>query len=245
MAQKTIGELETKASILSTDKMVVDDGVNSYNMTVGQLATAVLPVQTDNNFKCLQTNGSTTFWGALNPGALCSTDSGTAAKTIDLTNFVLSDFCRITVKFSNANTASSPTLNVNGTGAKPIKINGLTSITDITWEAGTMTDFIYDGENWVCDLKRQNPDYANGVNKSTSGFTADADGWVYVSANGGDNQYASIVINSVYFNIFYVVGAMLTATNFHKVSKGDVITIDKSGGATISGMKFYPVKPQI
>ena len=48
----------------------------------------------------------------------CSTAAATAAKVVQCDGFKLVTGARIAVKFSHSNTAASPTLNVNGTGAK-------------------------------------------------------------------------------------------------------------------------------
>ena len=55
---------------------------------------------------------------------VCETAGGTAAKTVSMTNTVLTPGGIITVLFQNAFTASSPTLSVNGSAAKPIKLYG-------------------------------------------------------------------------------------------------------------------------
>ena len=55
---------------------------------------------------------------------VCSTAGGTAAKTVSITNFVLTPSSVFAVLFQNAFTASSPTLAVNGGAAKPIKLFG-------------------------------------------------------------------------------------------------------------------------
>ena len=55
---------------------------------------------------------------------VCSTAGGTAAKTVSMTNTVLKHGGIISVRFQNAFTASSPTLSVNGSAAKPIKLFG-------------------------------------------------------------------------------------------------------------------------
>ena len=58
------------------------------------------------------------------PTAICTTASGTAAKvaTIQvLPDFILKNNIEIDVYFANKNTASSPTLNINGTGAFPLE----------------------------------------------------------------------------------------------------------------------------
>lgn len=87
----------------------------------------------------------------------CSTDSSTAAKTVTVPGFVLVTGARVTVKFSNSNTASNPTLNVyNGsayTGEKAIMYRGTSSVSGSSnyyrWQSGDIVDFIYDGTNWV------------------------------------------------------------------------------------------------
>ena len=83
---------------------------------------------------------------AQHPYGVCSTAAATAAKsvTIDFSG-TLSLFAGHTVriKFSNSNTAPNPTLNVNGTGAKPIMAYGTTNAG--TWIAGQTLSFTYDG----------------------------------------------------------------------------------------------------
>lgn len=53
--------------------------------------------------------------------ATCSTAAATAAKTVNVTGFKLVTGALVAVRFTVTNTASSPTLNVNGTGAKAIR----------------------------------------------------------------------------------------------------------------------------
>ena len=55
---------------------------------------------------------------------VCSTAGATAAKTVSITNFVLTPSSVFAVLFQNAFTASSPTLSVNGSAAKAIKLYG-------------------------------------------------------------------------------------------------------------------------
>ena len=55
---------------------------------------------------------------------VCETAGATAAKTVSMTNTVLTPGGVIAVNFVNAFTASSPTLSVNGSAAKPIKLYG-------------------------------------------------------------------------------------------------------------------------
>ena len=84
--------------------------------------------------------------------ATCATAAATVAKVASLTDFVLSTGARIVVKFTYSNTASSPTLNVNGTGAKAIKRYGTTAVgtnPSTSWVAGEAVELVYDGTNWV------------------------------------------------------------------------------------------------
>jgi hypothetical protein len=55
---------------------------------------------------------------------VCETAGATPAKTVSMTNTVLTPGGIIAVNFVNAFTASSPTLSVNGSAAKPIKLYG-------------------------------------------------------------------------------------------------------------------------
>lgn len=89
----------------------------------------------------------TLYWFAL-PTGTCSTAAGTAAKTVTLGNFELNSHAQIRVKFTYANTASSPTLNVNSTGAQPIKRHGSSLTSGLYWKAGDVVDFYYDGTGW-------------------------------------------------------------------------------------------------
>lgn len=81
----------------------------------------------------------------------CSTAAGTAAKAVSITSgtFNLEAGARVSVKFSNANTANTPTLNVNSKGAKNIFHRGaqITSGANKALLAGTV-EFVYDGTQW-------------------------------------------------------------------------------------------------
>lgn len=49
---------------------------------------------------------------------------------------------------TNNNTHATPTLNVDGKGAKSIKAYGTTAPT-VWWKAGDVVTFVYDGTNWI------------------------------------------------------------------------------------------------
>lgn len=83
----------------------------------------------------------------------CSTAAGTAQKIVTVeTNWFLNPGSLIVINFSNTNTQTSPTLNINGTGAKSIWYdNGLISTTNLGM-AGTKNKpsmYIYDGDKYI------------------------------------------------------------------------------------------------
>ena len=79
--------------------------------------------------------------------ATCDTAAGTAAKVASLAAGTLSlkAGATVAVKFTYANTASSPTLNIAGTGTKAMYIQG---VRDVYWADGATVTFTYDGINW-------------------------------------------------------------------------------------------------
>ena len=100
----------------------------------------------------------TTFYGT------CGTLEGTATKVVNVytsdgskldDSFTLKKGAIINVSFTYANTATTPTLNVNNTGAKAIYVNnaqlhyGSNYTTNAyNWKANTVVQFMYDGSYW-------------------------------------------------------------------------------------------------
>lgn len=79
----------------------------------------------------------------------CTTAAATVAKTVTVTGFSLVKGASLRIKFTNGNTAASPTLNVNSTGAKSLMywgygLKGKTS--EIT--AYSVYEVCYDGTYW-------------------------------------------------------------------------------------------------
>ena len=77
----------------------------------------------------------------------CDTAAATAAKVVTCADVdVLTSGMTIRVKFTNANTAASPTINVNSTGAKTVYRFGTTAPVDgDSWKAGEVVELLYDG----------------------------------------------------------------------------------------------------
>ena len=81
--------------------------------------------------------------------ATCSTAAATVAKVASCSGFKLTTGAAVLVKFTNNNTAASPTLNVNSTGAKPIVAYGTSAIKTYAWKPGQTVLLIYDGTSWM------------------------------------------------------------------------------------------------
>ena len=79
-----------------------------------------------------------------------STAASTTAKKATTTNgdFVLQTGAVVRVKFSYDNTATTPTLNIDSTGAHNIKAYNTTK-PDVYWKAGDVVEFTYDGTNFI------------------------------------------------------------------------------------------------
>lgn len=100
--------------------------------------------------------------------ATCSTASATAAKVAVCTGFKLTTGATVLVKFSNTNSAASPTLNVNSTGAKPIVAYGTTAIQAYAWKAGQAVMVVYDGTSWVALVQSWATTTYYGITKLSS-----------------------------------------------------------------------------
>lgn len=91
----------------------------------------------------------------------CSSLASTTEKAVVLANFdALIEGVTVAVKFVYSNTAANPTLNVNGTGAKPIYKFGTTppGTTAVdSWNANAIVSFVYDGTSWM--MLDVNPNY--------------------------------------------------------------------------------------
>ena len=102
----------------------------------------------------------------------CGTAAETTAKVVTLAGFELATGARIAVKFTYSNTATNPTLNVNGTGAKAICYRGTTAVSGTSnyyrWQANDVVEFIYDGTNWIMVGWQTYAYYAYSATSSTS-----------------------------------------------------------------------------
>lgn len=124
-------------------------------MTLGTLQTTLaeaLGISTEIGPIAGSGGGGATLWYGT-----CTTAGGTAAKAATITGFTDANITTgqvIFVKFSNANTASNPTLSINSGTAKSIMRYGTTAPSTSaasSWNAGAVVCLIYDGTNWVME----------------------------------------------------------------------------------------------
>lgn len=189
--------------------------------------------------------GDNTYTFTL-PYGVCSTAAATAAKAVTVDNFSLETGAVVIVKFSEANSASSPTLNVNGTGAKSIYRYGTTaastSAASTGWRAGAVQMFVYDGTGWVRDFW-ENSTYANyslGQGYGTcataaataakvvtlSNYSLSLGGIVAVKFTYAVPANATMNINSKGAKNIYFGGAAITA---NVIKAGDIATFMYDG----------------
>jgi hypothetical protein len=95
-----------------------------------------------------------TNWNLLNASSdeiigygICATAIGTAAKVVQIPNFQLTIGSFIAVKFTNGNSSTTATLNVNTTGAYGIRRDG-NAITAATIPAGLIACLVFNGTYW-------------------------------------------------------------------------------------------------
>ena len=74
------------------------------------------------------------------------TNKATSTKIINIVGFSLKPGVRIIIEFANGNSASSPKLNINNTGAKNIAYTGTDSLELLQ---GVLYDFVYDGTKYI------------------------------------------------------------------------------------------------
>lgn len=121
----------------------------------------------------------------------CSTAAGTQAKTCDCTGFNLVTGAEITVKFTVTNTAASPTLNVNSTGAKTIFYRGAAISADYLAANRTYT-FRYNGSQYelVGDINTDTNTTYSAATQSAQGLMSAADKKKLDGIASGANAYS-------------------------------------------------------
>lgn len=156
----------------------------------------------------------------------CSTAAATAAKVVACTGFALVTGAEITVKFTVTNTASSPTLNVNSTGAKAIYYRG-SAISAGYLAANRTYTFRYNGTQYelVGDINT-NTDTNVTQNNTTEGY----DYRLLLSNGPNDNNDTNIARKSTNFYANPSTG-VLTSKYFNTTSGGKLLASSDCDGA--------------
>lgn len=115
---------------------------------MADISKITLPSNNTYDIKDATARSKIAFYGT------CSTAANTAAKIATLDNadnFSLTAGTTVNIKFANSNSASDPTLNVNGIGAKDIVQGGLNDeslIRKPKWDSNSIVSLTYDGTKW-------------------------------------------------------------------------------------------------
>lgn len=146
------------------------------------------------------TTANTALGRATAEYGVCTEGSDEQNKTVTIEGFTeLYQGATCSVTFNYRNTAGNPTLNVNGTGARPIyaRGSGLSARSGYNWENGATVQFVYDGSYWV--MMPSNMQEA-----------------VNVLAGNNDNVNTNIMYveqGQVYINADHITTGTLDATN--------------------------------
>ena len=124
-------------------KSYVDANAGGTQTTITGNAGSATKLQTTRAIDGVNFNGT----ADIAHYAVCYTSGLTAAKTVSLTNFKLVAGARVFVRFSYANTAANPTLNVNSTGAKPIYYRNSNIPAELI-DQYTVLELVYSGSYW-------------------------------------------------------------------------------------------------
>lgn len=163
---------------MPTTRVQFDKGIEANLPTSGMAEDGHIYVSNDNgNIYLGMPNGSLLPINRFPHYGTCSTASSVNSKIVTLDvdndNFYLKSGVMILVKFTNENTSTSPTLNVNSTGAVAAKLYGTSAIgntPDTSWHSGEVISFIYDGNYWMkIGLLQDISIKADKVSNATSG----------------------------------------------------------------------------
>ena len=181
-----------------------DADLDALETAIAAAITALIAAsnaQTATRLATKRTIGGVAFDGSANIHhyATCSTAAATAAKTVALSGFALATGARVLVKFTVTNSAANPTLDVNGTGAKPIQYRGA-AIAAGTLAANRTYEFVYTGAQYelVGDVDT-NTTYSLAT-ASNDGLMAKGDkgklDGIAVGAEVNQNAFGNILVGS-------------------------------------------------
>lgn len=143
----------------------------------------------------------------------CSTDAATTTKVVTCSGYTLTTGNIIGILFSTANTAATPQLNINSTGAKYVYIgnsvtNGTTNI--LKWSVNTMIYFMYDGTNYR---------YLYATSAASTTPPRGANTWYGICSTAADTQAKTSTIDNYVLTKGSLVSLNCTAANTYTSAK--------------------------
>lgn len=190
----------------------------------------------------------------------CPTAASTSEKkvTTRLGDWTLETGKVVYVAFSYTNTAATPTLNVDNTGAKEIKGYGSTAPSS-WWKAGDKVQFLYDGVYYIMlPTQGQITDLNNDLStlkintigsyvsltKNTN-YTTQYDGYVVLQKDAEDSTWAVIAVNNIDM-ANCITGSNNNMSGHLKtavfVRKGSIVKYNTSSSSSNTWARFYPLK---
>lgn len=167
--------------------------------------------------------------------AKCLTASDIVTKTATITPSTLFSLyvgATVSVTFNESNTATSPTLNVNSTGAKPIYAFGAALSRVYYWVAKSTVQFVYNGSAWVMTADSAMSLAAQWACKNDTTYI---EGSKIYAETIGTKQLAANAVTAEKIDVDDLFAQKITAT--HLTIEGDSVfkgTIDGATG-TFSG----------
>lgn len=142
--------LPTDSVLAAIEKLIAKirfDTIKSMTASLSKNGTTVTAYDQLGNESCSFTVPNSTM---IVPSGTCSTAAATVVKVGTLSGFVRSTGSIVTIKFTYANTATRPTLNVNNTGAAPI----YNCYTNAAIVSGNITEgmtalLLFNGTQWI------------------------------------------------------------------------------------------------
>lgn len=161
--------------------------------------------------------------------AICSTAAATAAKAATIPNFSLVLGVHVLLKFTATNTAANPTLNISGTGAKPIFYRG-SAISAGYLAANRTYEFVYNGTQFelIGDLNT-NSTYTAGAGLTLSGSQFKHSNTVTAGTASGDAS------KTLAFGGTFTVPSVTYDAQGHITAKGSTVMTMPPTPTAVSG----------
>ena len=249
----TIPDVSGKIDTAGTGLSKSGTTLNHSNSVTAQTTQAVYPITIDGQGHIDSYGSAVTVPKQGTWYGTCATNAATAQKDVTCSGFELTAGNVIGVLFTTANTAATPTLNVNSTTAKSIYVGNSTpsSTTNVLkWSANTMIYFMYDGTYYryitsvsagsVIPSRGANTWYGtSNTSATTQAKSSTIENFVltqgaivcitFSTANTYTTAKITLNVNSTGAKDVYYNNAVTSATNTLLWNAGETITFIYSG----------------